>query len=38
MHVNTAVATALNAEAALSDAAVRARAAAHPPPPPPVTG
>jgi uncharacterized repeat protein (TIGR01451 family) len=38
MHVNTAVATALNADPALSDAAVRARAAAHPPPPPPVTG
>jgi uncharacterized repeat protein (TIGR01451 family) len=35
MHVNTAVATALNANPALSDAAVRARAAAHPPTPPP---
>jgi uncharacterized repeat protein (TIGR01451 family) len=38
MHVNTAVATALNAQPALSDAAIRASAAAHPQPPPPVTG
>jgi Domain of unknown function DUF11 len=41
LHVDTAVATALNANPALSDAALRARAAAHrppPPPPPPVTG
>ena len=41
VHVNTAVATATNADAALSDAALLARGAAHPPPPPsppPVTG
>jgi uncharacterized repeat protein (TIGR01451 family) len=39
-HVDTVVATALNAEPALSNAAVRARAAVHPsaPPPPVVTG
>jgi uncharacterized repeat protein (TIGR01451 family) len=37
-HVNTAVATALNSEPAVSDAAVRARGAPPAPPPPPVTG
>ena len=44
LHIDTAVATARDAGPALSDAALRARAAAHrpkpppPPPPPPVTG
>jgi hypothetical protein len=43
LHVDTALATALNADPALSAAALRARAAAHPPPPvhpppPAVTG
>jgi hypothetical protein len=34
LHVDTALATALNADPALSSAALRARAAAHRPPPP----
>lgn len=35
LHVDTAVATAINADPALSNAAVRAAAAVRPPPPPP---
>jgi len=38
LHVNTAVATALNADPADSVAALRARAPAPTPPPPVVTG